>query len=280
MAKVIIGKSEIIIPGSWDEMTTEALEALAQYTSHQLPVQTLKVYFLIYLCGMRPGRKVPKDDKDNRNGLEDEYLYYRGIHGYRLTATQLVRLSHALSWMFSMNPDDNSVVLDVKRIRDCYPRLYGNGLKRTLHGPGDGLERLTYEQFIWAQAYEQRLLRDPLSLTSLLACLWHSGKTFDPERIEEDAAAIKSLSADRQTVMFWQWTGSLRYLARRFPRAFAPGEDGGRDVNVFEEQQRIIDALADGDVTRKPLIRQGLLYDVLMTMEQNIKRAEEQKRKK
>ena len=275
MSKVQLGKSEIIIPGTWDEFTPLQLEALASYSLKQLPVQTFKVYAMLFLLGLRPGRKVDKTDMERKSGhaeKEDGYEYYHKARRYILTPSQMVQMSHCLSWMFRMNDSDNSVMLDVKLRRCPYPKI--SGLHATLAGPGDGLERLTYEQFVWAQAYEQRLAEHPEDMAKLLACLWHRGKAFDPDRVEDDARIIAELPHAKIVVMYWLWVGTLNWFTRQFPHVFG-GEGDGASGNVFEEQQKIIDALANGDVTRKPAVRQGLLYDTLFTMEQSLVRQQQ-----
>ena len=52
---------------------------------------------------------------------------------------------------------------------------------------------------------------------------------------------------------------------------------GGGGGNVFESQQRIIDALAGGDMTKKEAVRQGYLYDALISMDESLRQREEQK---
>ena len=76
-------------------------------------------------------------------------------------------------------------------------------------------------------------------------------------------------------MMMWIWEGSLSFIQQQFPRIFS-GEGGGGG-NVFESQQRIIDALAGGDMTKKEAVRQGYLYDALISMDESLRQREEQK---
>lgn len=272
MSKLVLGSSEIIIPSTWNELSTKNLEALATFSMKSLPVQTLKVYMMIHLAELRPGKKLPKGE-DGRT--DDVYVYYRGRHKYGMTAPQMQRAAHCLSWLFAMDEATNAVHLDCRLVRCPYKHLPG-GLR---YSPGDGLEAITYEQFVWAQVYEQRLADDPDAVYSLLAALWHSGKTVDADTIAKDAKQLRKLRPAQLTVMYWLWEGSMRFLASKFPRVFGGGGDDGRHYNILEEQQKIIDALADGDVTRKPLVRSSYLYDVLVTMEQTLARQEEELKK-
>lgn len=72
----------------------------------------------------------------------------------------------------------------------------------------------------------------------------------------------------------WFYLGTLSYLSARFPSVLSGGSSDGEDLNVFDNQQRIIDSLAEGDVTKKEQVRESLLYDALYSMEMAAKKME------
>lgn len=117
---------------------------------------------------------------------------------------------------------------------------------------------------------------EPEMLTRLLACLWHSGRRFDPARIERDARRIARLTWQRRQVMFWYWSGCLHFLTKRYTRVFARRSGGKTSPSaLFEDQLRVVDALAAGDMTKKEQVRSGYLYDALLSMDESLRRQEE-----
>ena len=86
------------------------------------------------------------------------------------------------------------------------------------------------------------------------------------------------MSPSVKTIIFWLYLGVLHFLSGKFPRVFS-GSGGVGGGSVFENQMKILDSLADGDVTKKPEVRNSLLYDALFTMEIAIERQEKLKKK-
>lgn len=63
-------------------------------------------------------------------------------------------------------------------------------------------------------------------------------------------------------------------MANSYPRIFS-GEGKGSYGRVFDAQLRLLDSLAQSDMTKKPEIRKGLLLDALYSMDESIRRKEE-----
>ena len=62
-------------------------------------------------------------------------------------------------------------------------------------------------------------------------------------------------------------------MAEAYPRIFSgEGKSNGR---VFDSQLRLLDSLAQSDMTKKPEIRKGLFLDALYAMDESIRRKEE-----
>lgn len=253
----------IAMPENWNELTLEQLLTLAVYGMRKLTVQQLKVSMLLSSMGARVMKKVGDGEYRLRFGL-----WRRSV---TISAEEVTALADSYSFIIARRDDIHHI--DSQLTRDHFPKLRVGG--RRLHGPGDILEHLTYEQFVWSQTYLQRMQTDPKLFTHLLATLWHTGERFDVSRVEHDARLIARLPIPTQIVMMWIWEGSLSFIQQQFPRIFS-GEGGGGG-NVFESQQRIIDALAGGDMTKKEAVRQGYLYDALISMDESLRQREEQK---
>lgn len=265
MRPVVIGKKTIQIPSNWTEFTTSQLELIARISQHAMPVETAKLYVVLNLLGLRITRKVE----------EDAYRFvWRGRRGI-ITTDEMARLTAAYDFLFAeVKEKPGTCVLLPSFTADPYPHLT-DGLY-AWRSPGNLFERVTYDQFVYANTYIAKMSDDPLAMFKLLACLWHRRKRFDPERIESDAILLSKMPRHRQTVMFWYWCGCMAALRRLFPRVFSGSGTG--DDNVFQAQQRIIDALSDGDMTRKQAVREGLLLDAMFSMDESVRKAEELKK--
>ena len=99
---------------------------------------------------------------------------------------------------------------------------------------------------------------------------------FEPTE-DGDPDWLAIVSKDVKMVMLWYYIGSLRFIAEKFPRLFSGGE-AATDENPFAAQQRIIDELAGGDVTKKEQVRRSPLFDVLYTLEMAIERRDKERK--
>ena len=94
--------------------------------------------------------------------------------------------------------------------------------------------------------------------------------------VEGESKLIEKMSDTVKLAIFWFYLGCLKFITEKFPRVFS-GASGTVSGSVFENQMKIIDSLADGDVTKKPEVRNSLLYDALFTMELAVERQEKLK---
>lgn len=254
------------LPSEWKDFTTGQLELIARIVNHSMPLETAKLYIVLNLIGLRITRKV---------GDDAFRFVWRGRRGV-ITTDETAQLAAAYDFLFGeVEGKPETFVVISNLTRDPYPHLT-DGLF-PFHGPGDLFEHVTYDQFVYAHTFTSQLSADPTVFPKLLACLWHRRRRFDPDRIDADARLLSRLPRERQTVMFWYWCGSLAALQRLFPRVFSSTGKGSTG-NAMENQQRIIDALADGDMTRKQAVRRGLLLDAMFSMDESIRKAEEMKR--
>ena len=265
MKDVVICNRKTQLPSDWSELTTPQLELLARISSKPMPVETAKLYIVLNLLGLRITRKVG----------DDTFSFVRRHRRGIITTDQMAQLTSVYDSFFADVEGKKGVqVLRPAFTKDPYPHLCIEVFP--FRSPGDALERVTYDQFVYAHTFTSQLSADPAAMPKLLACLWHSRRRWDADRIDADARLLARLSNERRMVMFWYWLGCLSAVRMLFPRVFSgTGKIGS---NPFEEQQRIIDALADGDMTRKENVRRGLLYDALFSMDEAIRKADELKK--
>ena len=126
---------------------------------------------------------------------------------------------------------------------------------------------------MYLQTYLDAMRQAPQNINLLLACLWYRGKVFDINRIEKDAAVLKHLPDNKKMLMYWFILGSLSFLAEMFPDVFSG--DGKGSGRIFDSQLRLLDSLAQSDMTKKDEVRHGLLIDALYSMDESISHKKE-----
>lgn len=265
MKQFYIGKRSVDLPETWDEIPTRHLEGLVRLTRQAMPLSSARLRYVLYLMDVYVSGRVDAD----------HYEFCRVLRRGVLSSTDFQVLSHSVDFLFCKESSGDGYFVDSRLTRCPYPLLRHR--LRLFRSPGDALERLSYEQFVYCLFYQQLMETEPSALYDLLACLWHTGAVWTLSRLERDSRLLRSLSSVRQTVMLWYWMGCLSFLRQKFPRIFAPVGTGKATTpgELYDSQLRIIDALADGDMTRKEAVRKGDLYDALYSMDEAIRKNEE-----
>lgn len=265
MRKITIKGKNYFVPGDWNEMTAEQLCFLAVILTQRCTVQEAKLKMLLFCLGGRI--------RGYRRATGNGYAVSLPGTNVYLTPEQLTVLSAVYDFLFCET--DKGCDLDIRLTRNPFPVYV---LKdRTLTGPEDGLTNVSYGQFIMLQSWQQQMKNDfNMALDNFLSVIWKDGNFS----ISEDGPAelIKEVDPAVKTVMFWFFLGSMRFIQEKFSRVF-PGSGNSEVDDIFDIQQRIVDEMASGDVTKKEQVKHCLLYDALYTLEMAIERDEKMKQK-
>lgn len=125
------------------------------------------------------------------------------------------------------------------------------------------------------QTWQQRMRQDLFeALDNFLSIIWKDGSFSIRE--DGDPAWFRNVEPIVKTVMFWYYLGSMNFIQAKFSRVFSSGGNEA-PLDIFDTQQRIVDEMASGDVTKKEQVKQSLLYDALYTLEVAIEKEEKKK---
>lgn len=256
MRRILIDGYMLEFPGKWDELDTGQMEHVAKVAGMGFVPQAVITDLMAFLLDGRldktmDGLYILDFRKDNRK--------------FKLDRWQMEYLADALAWM--LTPEGK---LEMALYRNPYPVLDAGGYRLT--GSGNRMEKCVYEQFMYLQFYLRLMEGYVEYMPQALACLWHSGKRFNPERIHADAVAISRLKEERKTVMMWHVWSSLALMRRKFPKVFGGREEASG--NIYEEQMKVVAAMSGGDVTKMQEVRNAPLWDALVAMEESIREAE------
>lgn len=249
MKKLTINNHDYYVPSSWDTMTKQQLLSLAKITRLCRTTMEIQLKFFLSCVGGRVMSQIG-------DGM---YILKIGRIKHVLFSDEITALTGAFDWLFETN-EKGEPVLAPKLTLNHFKELRSNLV--LLHGPGDALDDITYNQFVWLQTYHNFLdAREPQYLDELINIIYKlkNGK--------QHTKNIRRINTDVKTVILWFYLGTLSFLSNQFPNVLSGGSSDGEEVNVFDNQQRIIDSLAEGDVTKKDQVRNSLLYDALYSME-------------
>lgn len=263
MKTITFDTDKYLLPGDWNDLSVEQLFFLISLTKKNIPIQELKVKMLLFCLGayVAPERK-------NRN--TDAQIICIGKKKYPVTFEQMTFLSDLFNFLLSNTDEKGNCSIEPKLTRNPFPKTQCGCI--TVVGPDDGLTNITYEQFIQLQTLQSLIGKTPnLTINDFIAIIYKRN-TFSTA-IEGEPLLIKKMSDTVKTVIFWYYLGCLKFISEKFPRVFS-GSSGSISGSVFENQQKIIDSLADGDVTKKPEVRASLLYDALFTLELAVEKQE------
>lgn len=265
MRKITIGEKDYSVPGNWNELTAEQLCFLAVILNRKCTVQEVKLKMLLFCMGGRIRRYQRAMGSGYAVSLPEGNAY--------LTPEQLTALSCVFDFLF--HETDKGRDLDIQLTRNPFPLYITKSMP--LAGPDDGLTNISYGQFIMLQSWQQQMKDDfETALDNFLSVIWKDSLFTTSD--DGSATWFRDVEPEVKTVMFWYYLGSMQFIQEKFPRVFTGSEGDGGDV--FDMQQRIVDEMASGDVTKKELVKQCLLYDALYTLEMAIERDEKAKQKK
>lgn len=262
------------LPENWDEFTPKQLLYLVKLTKSDTPIEQIKTHLMLYCLQAHVCRhkKIFKEYVHIKIGQESQTVRFRiRKHSYLLLPSEVCAIADQLSFIVARAENQENYQINPQLTVNPYPTLRCRPLK--FYGPDDQLFDITFEQFMYMQTYLNAMQLDPKKIDHLLACLWHRKKEFDVNQLDKDAALLHYLPEDKKMIMYWFILGSLACYADNYPRVFSgEGKTTGR---VFDAQLRLLDSLAQSDMTKKPEIRKGLLIDALYSMDESIRRKEE-----
>ncbi len=277
MRTIQIDNDTYQVPADWDELTPDQLRYLVRITREEQPIGQLKLLMLLYCLRARVARhpKVWKPLIHLKVGAESPRVRIRiRRKSYWLTPEEVNLMADQFGWLVTSRKGEYCL----QPLRTVNPCPVLRIRLHRLKGPDDNLFDITFEQYMYMQTYLDALAADPAKLDCLLACLWHTGRRFDINRLEHDAKIIRRLPAEVKMMLYWFILGGIQNFADCYPRVFSGGS-GQIAGNVLDSQFRLLDSLAAHDMTKKDEVRRGLFLDALYAMDEQLRIQEEMKEK-
>ena len=263
---------KINLPSYWSELSIQQLRFLARLCIKGSSEGEIKLKMLLYCAGMRVRKPFLNED------LTTSFIVQKGRKRFNIDAAVFTEITAAFDFLFNEidELDDNQLkyIEPSGLTHNPLPRI--KVFNKVLFGPGDILYNLTMNEFSLIEVYRYEYVRnkDNDSLNKMLSILYRpKGKVDGDDRIMLTSKVanngywrLKYLKPEDKLVIYWFYTGVLLYLRERFIRTFS-GNSSATQHNIYDEMNKMINSLAMGDMTRKNMVRDGLLWDALYSTE-------------
>ena len=244
------------VPGEWNELTVKQLRFLTILLNGESTAQEIKIKMLLFAMNVQI-----------RNHKKGAFKIKHGRFSCYITADQLTALSAIYDFLFTEN-EEGKPLFDIRLTKNPLPYLKAKDVR--LFGPEDGLTNLSYGQYVMLQTWHQRISGGHWDecIDEFLSVIYKPGKFSAVE--EGDASLFKTVSPHDKLIAFWFYLGCMAFIREKFSRVFSQGDSSGGDI--FDAQMRLIDELAGNDVTKKPAVKESLLYDAFYTLDMAIEK--------
>ena len=279
MKTITLDGDTYTIPSNWRELTPEQVLMLAKIFNQNSQLSRLKIVFCLALMGLKLKYANPVT-------VDDEKMYYiqhSRKRVYLLGLEQIHSLIASVEWLFyNMDtPQGKQVSIN--------PRLVSNPVKNlkirfsTLRGPDDGLNRISFIEFMYAETFLYRYQRtnEHHWLAMFIATLWRPMRKgnvvpFDYDKVEQWAKRTAKVKPHIAMAIMWYYEGCKYFLSTQFPDVFIGGGTG-KPTDPFKGYMDLTATLAAADPTKMEQVRQANLYDTLGALQQMIKQSKKRK---
>lgn len=242
-----------------------------------------------------------KEIKTLNIGPEIASNYYRTIKDktYLISVQDLHFCASHLKFMFTEKYDgqdlvENTFVLNSKLTKNAIKEFrFG---KNDYCGPDDTITNLLFGEYILSETYFTRYqdTKNPEWLNKFFAVLWRPVKkrreinsndfdgdkriSFNAANVVRNSNRLENLPENYKHAALLFYDGCRNYLAHKFPLTFKPGS--GPKEDTFISMSNLVDTIREQTKYRLDDIRNMLLYDVLVMLENIDKRITKNKPKR
>jgi hypothetical protein len=244
--------NDYTLPANWNELSAKEILFLLKLTLNNISPQECKVRMFLF-C-------IKANVKQKRNGM---YLLKIGQEKYFVSPDWVNEQAEKLDFLLSQPDEQGNRYIYPKLTRNPFPIIKSRF--RKLKGPADGLIDITYDQFIYLQTYQNQIQNIEKAIDFFVSVIYLY-------KSKSNLKLVSHLSQEVKMAIFWFYLGCLDFISEKFPLTFSGG--GEAKGSVYENQMRIVNTLANGDVTKKPEVRNANLYDALYSMEMAVEEHE------
>lgn len=286
------GKGEIFhIPDSWNQLTSDQLLRIAGLSLQQITPSDFKLKALLSITGLRlvEKREVMVD------GIPHFYLRTPGKNVFLFNLEELGSLCDLLDFLFERVekkvPGKGKTevfeewLISSRLIRNIIgPIKVGDAV---WHGPADALSNITTGEFIRAETSLSLFFKTGTMsyLHKLVAALWRPAadqpsstdirEPFDDGLVDVRAKDVRKVPEAVQQSIVLFYTGCRKAISAKFTYASEGKGSKTADGDVLMEFMRMVNGLAQNDVTKHDAVRKAYLMETMITIDELARQAKE-----
>lgn len=272
------------LPSIWKELTGKEIKALCKFLTKTVCPESLKAFMLFFVAKLKVLRvgEIHSADK-----LPDKTLFAmkskkKGL--FYASSADVQALVNCFSFLFSEK--DGKLYLESGIVQNYFPRLRTK-LGYNLYGPSSGLFNISFAEFIRMETLYEALHSDqsPDAENRFCGTLYRrkdpkanpKSPSFNGDiRTPFNDHLAKTYSRNGKWLPKWKkvyvrlfYEGCRNFIINKFEKAFYSDgpSSAGEGLTTFENFNKLVTGLCDGDLTKADLIRKAPLYDAFSQLE-------------
>lgn len=286
MKLVVVHNRIRMLPAEWNELSKKDLLFISALSRLMLKPEEFKTRLALYFLKLR--------FYGSKTKIINGRTAYRMVHKYRVVWVDSLHIAYVidkcLAWIIKEIKDQDG---NVKRIevdshleKQILPVIKVNG--RKYYGPDNAMSNSTLDEFISAMVYfnHWQSTGNIKHLNSLIACLYRPAsknktpgdirRPFDDNLTDLYSSKLSTLHPNYKKAIEYYFIGTYGRLQKLFPYVFPENkyETQGKS-DLFFDFMDMVNILSKNDVTKNRNVRQELLYEVLHTFNNIIKKSKD-----
>ncbi len=282
MRTLQIDKRVFTLPASWSEMDADQILAVGELAEKGLSNYEFRIALLRMLTGITVLQK--------KEIVIDEETYYYFRHGITtqslISETDIAFIASAFDFMFrkkTTETDETVYLLQYKEIRNLVPEIKTDIGK--LYGPADALSNLKTSEYIHAETARYNFLKTGKYhfAVRLFAILYrpeapgvditspdYTGdrrEAFNDFLLGERTAALMNTPKGCISIVVMWYEACRDFMEVKWPEVFENVEGTAEKTDPFTGFMRLVNSMANNDVTKSDQVRQTYIYDTMFALQ-------------
>jgi hypothetical protein len=280
MHTITINNIKISTPSEWNELTEKQFSIMAKLLTMPLPIMDFKTKLFLYISNI----KVHIKKEIEKEYQKPWFLLSIGKKKFLMDPEDLSFCANTLDFLFKKEKRKDgteNTLLYSKLIKNLLPSFTHN--KKTFYGPDDALTNIIFLEYMYAEpafinfcnTKNNKYLIELVSILYRPEILGYNPKAieyngdrrepFNAFLVSSRAEFLADLPEDICQKIYLFYSGTRNHIQEIFPEIFTGG-GSTKKQNAFRGMMKMVNALAQSDVTKNEKIRQTYLYEVLETL--------------
>lgn len=278
MRILVIDDTRFKLPQSWNELSDTQLLYVAELCQEQIPKPEFLLKTLLFCTGLRV-----KQNPIRQRYAKKVFRFTNGKQDYVVSPDIIASIYTNFLFLLKENKSSDEIHYEINTKR-TKPIGIIKHQGQSYYGPADSLTNLTVHEFIFSETYYSNWVKTKNNnqLDLFIATLYRPAAedyniddprtTGDPREefndflIEKRAETLKSLPFHYKTAIRWYYEGSRAYIQKKFMAVHSGGGTPGKQEDVFEGFMKLVNALANHDITKNDRVRKSNLYEAMINL--------------